>query len=362
MVNQASSKVRALVQREGELVVLLVVALAITTLLATFMSAQFFSAGNLQSMAVQVSGFGFLALAMSIAMLSGGIDLSVVSASVLAGIAGATVVSGKYIEVTETNQASLAVLAGVVCLVVGLLCGLLNGLLIAKVSIPPILATLSTMILFTGIGMAWTTGQSVSVVVPQVSQLANATLGGIPVIFVLLAVAFVVVGLVLAKLPFGRRLYLFGENQVALRFAGGRTERTIILSYVLVGLLVGFSAMIMVARVNSARTGFGDSYLLQSILVVVLAGYDPNGGRGRVGMLAVALLLLQFVSSALNVLGMSPYVRNLVWGLMLLVIMIANRLVRRYSAHWGRAGAGSRTTQEAAPSGPKEPAEAVSAP
>lgn len=355
-----ADRARGLVQREGELVVLLVVAVTITVLLASFMSAQFFSVGNLQSMAVQVSGFGFLALAMGIAMLSGGIDLSVVAASVLAGIAGATVVSGRYLEVTDTNGPLLTVLAAVVCLVVGLLCGLLNGLLIAKVSIPPILATLSTMILFSGIGMAWTTGQSVPVVVPGVSRVANTTLAGIPVISVMLIVAFLAVGLLLARAPFGRRLYLFGENQIALRFAGGRTERTVILTYTLVGLLVGFAAFIMVARVNSARTGFGESYLLQSILVVVLAGFDPNGGRGRVSMLAVALLLLQFVASGLNALMLSPYVRNLIWGLMLLLVMIANTLVRRRSARSGRSGRSGPATVAETPA-PAGAAEAVTA-
>jgi len=324
-------RLRALVRREGELGVLVVVAAIIAVLLVLFMSAQFFSPVNLQSMSIQLAGFGFLALAMAIAMLSGGIDLSIVAASVLAGIAGASVVSGKIVPVTDTNGPQLAALAAVVCLVVGLLCGLLNGLLIAKVSIPPILATLTTMILFSGIGMAATSGQSVAVVVPEVSQLARATFAGVPVMFLLLVAVFVVTGFVLTRTRFGRRLYLFGENQVALRFAGGRTERTVLLSYVLIGALVGLAAMIMVARVNSARTGFGDSYLLQSILVVVLAGFNPDGGRGRVGMLAIALVLLQVVQSAFNAMGMSPFVTNLVWGGMLLVVMIANYHVRRWS-------------------------------
>jgi simple sugar transport system permease protein len=325
-------RVRALARREGELGVLLVVAVTIALLLAVFMSVQFFSVPNMQSMAIQLSGFGFLALAMGIAILSGGIDLSIVSGSVLAGIAGAWVMSGRGIPVTETNGAMLTLLGGAACLVVGLACGLLNGLLIAKISVPPILATLSTMILFSGIGMALTQGQSVAVVVPELAGFAAATLAGIPVMFLLLVVAFLVVGFLLTRTRFGRRLYLFGENQVALRFAGGRTERTVLLSYVLIGALVGMAAMIMVSRVNSARTGFGESYLLQSILVVVLAGFDPYGGRGRFGMLAIALLLLQSVSSAFNALGLSPFVTNLVWGAMLLLVMIANYYVRRWSA------------------------------
>lgn len=324
-------KVRVLLQREGELGVLVVVAVTITLLLATFMSSQFFSPSNLQSMAVQISSFGFLALAMGIAMLSGGIDLSIVSTMTLAGIAGAWMVSGRIIPVTDSNGSTLFVLAFATTLLVGLLCGALNGLLIAKVSIPPILATLSTMILFKGIAMAITSGQSVPVIVPEVPRLATATVADIPVIFLMMVVAFLVVGFLLSVTRSGRRLYLFGENQVALKFAGGRTERTILLSYMLGGLLVGFAAIIMVARVNTARTGFGESYLLQAILVVVLAGFNPNGGRGRVSMVALALLLLQFVQSAFNVMQLSPYMKNLIWGLMLLVVMITNYYIRKWN-------------------------------
>lgn len=333
------TRLRTLMHREGELVVLWAVVLITAIGLGAVLSPTFFATGNLQSMAIQVSAFGFLSLGMGIAMLSGGIDLSVVSAAILAGVAGATVISGEIIPVTESNGALLTALAAVVCVVVGLLCGLLNGILIAKVSIPPILATLSTMILFSGIGMAVTDGQSVSVATRELSRFANSTVVGVPVMFVLLAVALLLMGFVLSRRRFGRRLYLFGENQVALRFAGGRTERTIIFSYAIIGVLVGLAGLILLARVNSMRVGFGESYLLQAILVVVLAGFNPYGGRGRVGMLAVALLLLQFVSSALNAVQSSPYLVNLVWGGMLLVVMVANYYMRRVRPFRARAAA-----------------------
>lgn len=344
-------KLRQYSRRESELVVLTATGLILVVLLVSFMSGEFFSGSNLQSMAVQLAGFGFLALAMAIAMLTGGIDLSIVAAMVLSGIAGAIVVSGKFIEVTPENSGQLALLALVVAVVVSMLCGLLNGLLVSKVSIPPILATLSTMILFSGIGMVITNGQSVAVIAPEVGRFANATVAGIPIIFLLLVAAFAVVGAILAWTRFGRRLYLYGENKVALKFVGGRTERTVLVSYLLIGLLVGLAAVVMVARVNSARTGFGDSYLLQAILVVVLAGFNPDGGRGRISMLGVALLLLQFISSALNVLQMSPYLRNFVWGAMLIAVMIANFYLRK----WARAG--RSPAKPPAPTQPTSPAQ-----
>jgi simple sugar transport system permease protein len=323
-------RLRLFIARDREFTVLLATALIVLVLLVTFMSSRFFALGNLQSMGIQVSEFGFLALAMGVAMLTGGIDLSIVAAAALAGILGAKVMSGDLVPVTGTNGPVLMALGALVCLVTGLLCGLLNGVLIAKLSIPPILATLGTMILFGGIGMAVTSGQSVGVAVPQYAQLATATVAGLPVIFLMMLAALAVAGLLLTRTRLGRRIYLFGENEVGLRFSGARTERVVLMAYATIGLLVGIAAMIMVARVNSARVGFGEAYLLQSILVVVLAGFNPYGGKGRVASLLIALLLLQVISSAFNVMMLSPYAKNFIWGAMLLVVMVANFYARRW--------------------------------
>lgn len=323
--------VARLVARDKNLSVLVLMTATTLTVLVVLLGGRFLSAGNLQSMSSQVSEFGFLALAMGLAMLTGGIDLSIVSAAVLAGITGATIMSGQLIPVTESNSNALMLAGIAAALVTGMLCGLLNGLLIAKLSIPPILATLGTMILFAGIGMVVTDGQSVPISVESYSVLGATTIANIPLIFILMTAAFLIMGFTLSRTRFGRRIYLFGENSVALRFSGVRNERVVILTYVTIGLLVGLAAVIMVSRVNSARVGFGESYLLQAILVVVLAGYNPYGGRGRVISLALGLILLQSLQSAFNILQFNPYVKNLIWGSLLLLVMVVNYYVARWN-------------------------------
>ena len=323
--------VARLVARDKNLSVLVLMTATTLTVLVVLLGGRFLSAGNLQSMSSQVSEFGFLALAMGLAMLTGGIDLSIVSAAVLAGITGATIMSGQLIPVTESNSNALMLAGIAAALVTGMMCGLLNGLLIAKLSIPPILATLGTMILFAGIGMVITDGQSVPISVESYSVLGATTIANIPLIFILMAASFLIMGFTLSRTRFGRRIYLFGENSVALRFSGVRNERVVILTYVTIGLLVGLAAVIMVSRVNSARVGFGESYLLQAILVVVLAGYNPYGGRGRVISLALGLILLQSLQSAFNILQFNPYVKNLIWGSLLLLVMVVNYYVARWN-------------------------------
>ncbi|MGP6170775.1 ABC transporter permease [Microbacterium sp. A204] len=317
------------VSRERELTVLIVMILITAIFVAVVAGSRFYSPGNFQSMAVQVSEFGFLALAMGLAMLTGGIDLSIVAAATLSGIVGATVLSGAIIPIEAGNGGMLIGIAIVATLVTALLCGLLNGFLIAKLSVPPILATLATMILFSGIGMVITKGQSVAVLVPGFSQLSVVTVAGIPLMFVVMLLGFIALGFFLRYSRQGRRIYLFGENSVALKFSGVKTERTILLTYAVVGLLVGFAALVMIARVNSARVGFGESYLLQAILVVVLAGFNPYGGRGRVVSILLALVLLQFLQSAFTMMAFTPFAKNMVWGGMLLFVMVINFTVAR---------------------------------
>lgn len=352
------NSIARLVARDKNLSVLIVMTAGTLIVLITLLGGRFLSAGNLQSMSSQVSEFGFLALAMGLAMLTAGIDLSIVSAAVLSGIVGATVMSGQLVPVTASNSNTLMLVGILAALVTGMLCGLLNGLLIAKISIPPILATLGTMILFTGIGMVITNGQSVPIAISSYSALGAATVANIPIIFLLMAAAFLILGFMLRRTRFGRRIYLFGENDVALRFSGVRNDRVIILTYVTIGLLVGLAAVIMVSRVNSARVGFGESYLLQAILVVVLAGFNPYGGRGRVVSVALGLILLQSLQSAFTILQFNPYVKNLIWGSMLLLVMVVNYYVARWNPRGAAPAKGPGSTTaippESAPSAAAE--------
>src|SRR5690625_1754577 len=319
--------VKGLLSRNPHFTVLTFLTASTLIVLISILGGRFLSSNNLQSMGTQVAEFGLLALAMGLSMLLGGIDLSIVSAAVLSGIVGAKFLSGDIIEINPGNETMVLVIGSIAILVTGMLCGLLNGFLIAKVSIPPILATLATLIFFSGVGMVITNGQSVPVQIRDFSLIGVSTVAYIPMVFLLMLIVFVAVGFFLQRTRTGRRFYLYGENNVALRFTGVRNERVVIVTYLLIGLVVGLAGLIMVSRVNSARVGFGESYLLQAILVVVLAGFDPYGGRGKVGSLLIGLVLLQSLSSAFTIMRFDPFMQTLIWGASLLVIMLINRVI-----------------------------------
>lgn len=321
------TKIKDSFNKDTNITILLLVFILTTLVIGVILKDKFFSINNFQSMAFQISEFGFLAIAMSLAMLTGGIDLSIVANAGLSGIIAAFVMSGKFFDLESINNLVIIIIAVFSALTCSTLCGLLNGFLIAKLSIPPILTTLGTMILYTGMGMALTNGESVRVGISSFAKLGSKTLFDIPYIFIMLVITFFVIFFILSKTKFGREIYMVGQNPVALKFSGRGPEKTLIKAYTLIGFLVGISSLIIVSRVNSARMGFGDTYQLQAILVAVLGGIDPDGGKGKILGVALGITVIQFLQNAFTIFQFTPYAKKLIWGALLLIVMIINYLI-----------------------------------
>lgn len=347
------SRVRHLLGRDQNFAILVGLTVAVYLALIPLLGSKFLSEANMQSMATQVAEFGLLAIGMGLAMLLGGIDLSIVSAAVLAAVVGSKFLRGDFIAITETNHTTVMAVAIVAALVTGMATGLVNGTLIAKFSVPPILATLGTYIMFSGISTVVTDARAVSVAVPEYPRMAVQTVAGVPLIFVIMVVVYAAVAFFLRRTRTGRRIYLYGENNVALRFTGARNERLVISTYILIGLIAGLAGVILSSRANGVKVGYGDTYLLQAILVVVLAGFDPYGGRGRVASLFVGLVMLQSLQSAFTIMQFNPFMKKFIWGAMLLAVMVVNHVVNRRAAaralaqgaHLPPAGTGPTTSR-----------------
>ena len=153
----------------------------------------------------------------------------------------------------------------------------------------------------------------------------------LPVIFWLFILASVILGLVMSYSGFGRKLYLYGDNPVAARFSAIHNEGICIGTFLLTGLLAGIAGLIILSRVNSAKVGYGDSYLLQTLIVCVIGGIDPNGGRGKVWGVLIAVIMMQILSSAFTIMSLSPYTKKLIWGIMLVLVLGLNFIIKKYS-------------------------------
>ena len=284
--------------------------------------SKFLSTINLQSMAYQFPEFGILALAMTIVMLTGGIDLSIISTANLSSILAAICIKGLLMNNPETSMILIIVITICISLFTGLICGFLNGFLIAIVGIPPILATIGTMKLYEGVSTVVTQGGSIRDFPMAIQFIGNGSLGLIPfslIIFIVIAIAVIIF---LHRSTLGFTIFMLGTNPIAACFSGLNNKTIIIKTYVISGIMSGMSAIIMMSRFNSAKVGYGNSYLLQAILVAVLGGVDPAGGKGNVLGVIFGIITLQFISSGFNIIGFTNYIRNIIFGTMLLLIMM----------------------------------------
>jgi simple sugar transport system permease protein len=185
------------------------------------------------------------------------------------------------------------------------------------------------MQLFTGIAIVITQGYAIVGYPEAFLFIGNSRLWIFPIPFLVFMACALGVGALLGRTQFGINLYMIGTNWKAAIFAGLETRRTLFRSYVLTGLLSGIAGVVMIARTNSAKADYGESYVLQAVLVSVLGGVNPAGGFGTVLGVTIAVLSLQFLSSGFNMLRFSNFAKEFTWGLFLLAIMTLNHVQNR---------------------------------
>jgi simple sugar transport system permease protein len=324
------NKMANIMRRDGELYILIAITLAMAVIFAFVFGASMYSARNLRSMAYQIPEFGLLAMGMMLAFLIGGIDLSIVAIANTSGIMAARILVGAWLPGLSGGSAIAAAVS--VGMATALAFGVFNGFLVAKLSASPIIATLGTMTLYSGIGMAITGGKGVTGLPDGFTAFGTAEAMGVPVIFICFVAAAAILSVVLSRTVFGRRMYLCGENSVAARFSAIDTERVGMWVYGIIGLLSGLSGQIIISRVNSAKVGYGDAYQLQALLVCVIGGIRPQGGRGSAIGVVCAVALMQMLSSAFTILRFSPYAKKLIWGSMLIIVLGLNYLAERHNS------------------------------
>ncbi|MBM3705247.1 MAG: ABC transporter permease [Actinobacteria bacterium] len=313
---------------------LLIITVAAFILMSILEPTVFLTLRNFQSMTVQIPEFGLLALGIMICMLTGGIDLSVVATANLAAITAAIIMtkfagaeSGANLTVTLTVIA-LSIFAA---FIVGIICGFINGMLVTRLGITPILATLGTMGLFGGLGVIITKGKGIVGFPPQFLIIGTAHPLAIPLVLYIFLGVVLILGVVLNRTMFGFNIYMIGANPLAACFSGININNVLVRVYMSSGLLAGIAAILMIARVNSARSGYAATFLLPAVLVCVLGGVNPSGGFGNLTGIVLALSLLQILQSGFNILGSSSFFKNVIWGAMLLIVMVINYFGDRYA-------------------------------
>ena len=282
-------------------------------------SPQFLSADTFDSVAFQLPELGLLTLAMVMPIISGGINLSVTFTANLCGLTLAWVLHANG----GPDASPLAfILGSILAIGVGATTGLVMGPVIAYTSAHPILVSLSMMIFVRGLGEFLTRGADISGFPDFIQPIGHGSLGVVPIPLLILILAVIAWHVLMTRTRLGFSTYMVGSNIEAARYSGLPTRRVVTLIYVLSGAMCALAGIIMMARFNSVRVGHGESYLLITVLACFLGGVNPFGGFGKVVSVFLALVILQLLSSGLNLLGASQHLATAIWGIMLVGVMI----------------------------------------
>lgn len=285
-------------------------------------SPVFLRSQNLINVLRQASLLTILSCGMTLVILTGGIDLSVGAVATLSSCMTA--------NLFRVGQPGSSVLLGVaIALLVGALCGLVNGLMVAKVKLPPFIATFGMMQVARGVSLLLIGGNIIYGFRRDFRFLGAGVIGGIPVPIMIAAAVVGVIWFISRKTVFGRSVYATGANKRAAMLSGVHVDRALVQVYVLNGVIAAFTGLLYVARLNAAEPGFGDQLQLQAIAATVMGGSAMTGGRGDVTGTAVGALIMMMIINGMNLNGISSLWQQALTGTIIICAVLAETLSQR---------------------------------
>jgi ribose transport system permease protein len=283
----------------------------------------FLSVRNALNILDQVTVLGILAIGMTAVIVTGGIDLSVGSVLALS-----MMIMG---WLRDTWDVPLPV-GIVVALLAGLACGLINGLLVTKAKLPAFIATLTMMSVGRGLANIVTDGRQVVGFPDWFTALAAVRNFGFLSVTVGLFVALVIVSWIFLNYhAVGRSLYAIGGGAEVARLAGIQVQKLIVWVYALAGLLSGIAGIAMASRLDSSEPSAGLGYELDTIAAVVIGGASLSGGVGGIAGTVVGVLIIGVLHNGLNLSGVSPFVQQVIIGVVIALAVTFDTLRRKES-------------------------------
>jgi ribose transport system permease protein len=270
----------------------------------------YLSGGNLLDIFDQTVINGLLAIGITYAIITGGIDLSIGSIfAVVIVITGDLLVRGMNPVLAITVGAALGFVLGVV-----------NGLLITKLKLQPFIATLGTMSAYRGIAYIYTGGWPVLDIPDNFrSMLAGDVVKDVPVSVIILIAFTIVSHIVLKYTKLGTYIFAIGGNEEATKLSGVNVDRTKILTYALCGVGAALAGMILLARLGSGEPATGQGYELNAIAAAAIGGASLAGGKGNMIATLLGAILLSALKVGLVVVGVDSFWQYIATGAIIVV-------------------------------------------
>jgi ribose transport system permease protein len=313
---------------------ILLVLIAIWLVFAVLAPGRFSSVGNMRLIAQNAAILAILGVGMTFVIVTAGIDLSIGSVMVFAGVIGAKVMLWQGGDGWGT--AALGIAAAVLA---GLAWGLVNGVLIAKAKIPPLIVTLGTLGMALGAAEIITHGVDIRDV-PQVMEDSigyGNVFGQVPVLVVIALVFVVLGGIVLHFTRFGRVTYAVGSNEEAARRVGLKVDRHLIRIYALSGLLAGVAGILSLAQFGTTAIAGQSQTNLNVIAAVVIGGTSLFGGIGTIFGTVVGLFIPAVLQNGFVIIGVQPFWQQVAVGAVLIAAVYVDQVRRAAAMRGGRS-------------------------
>jgi ribose transport system permease protein len=296
----------------------IIVACAAAFLFLAIDSGNFLTSSNLLNLVDQQTSVGLIAFAGTLVLICGCFDLSVGAIYALCGVIAAKVTnSGGPVE------------GMVVALAFGTALGACNGVLVTVMKINPLIATLSTNIIYGGVALAITSGALVPVTPASFAVIGNSKPLGVYWSTWILVAFGLIMAVLLARTRFGRYVYAAGGNEEAARLSGVRLGQVRTVTYMLSGLACAIGAILYTSRVQTADPSIGSAFALTAIASMVVGGVSIRGGEGAIWRTAIGLLLLGMIADGFNLLNFNPDYQQIVQGAIILAAVGLDVVAKR---------------------------------
>lgn len=303
----------------------LVFGLVILLVLAAIITPAMFTPASLISMLRNNSIYAILSIGTMFVILTGGIDLSIASTLSMTGVITSLLMSSH-----KTIPAFVWVIAAIF---IGSICGLINGILVGKLKMIPMIATLGTMYIYRGLAFLISNGTWLfpHKFTKQYISYAQGTFLGIFNITWIMIIIFVLTGVFLAFTRPGRRIYAIGTNSGSSIIAGINVSNVKMLAYTLCGALAGLAGMLYTANHSICYYGMAEGFEMQAIAICILGGVSIVGGKGRIDGVFISVILMSVISYFISLLpGLSVW-QDAIQGSIIIVAVAINVLTGRLS-------------------------------
>jgi ribose transport system permease protein len=295
--------------------------LILLIILFTVLSPNFLTTGNLVTILLMTAVNGILAVGITFVIITGGIDLS----------AGTVMTFGSVIAGVFITMLHMPIAVGIAAgIIAGAVCGCINGLNVAKLGLPPFIATLGMMNVTKGFNLILSGTKPIYFNdTPVFGRIATMQIVGIPLGVIIFFLAALLGAFILSKTIIGRYTFAIGSNEEAARLSGINTSGWKIIIYSMSGAFFGLAGIIMASRLNSAQPALGMGYEMDAIAAAVIGGVSLSGGEGSILGTVIGAFIITVLTNGLRILSVPQEWQMVVTGLIILVAVYLDIMRRK---------------------------------